>query len=152
MTFPEGSPDEIELYLRWLAFLRGAVLRKAAGLTDEQARWRPYGKLLPLVGIVHHLTGVETRWIDGMMLGAEVGKPADEYHPAVPVADAIDAYLARAAATDAAVLQIGDLTTPSRYGHGADLRFVLLHLINETARHAGHADAVRELLDGTVGE
>ena len=41
------------------------MLRKASGITDEQARWQPDGKLLPLVGIVNHLTGVETRWIDG---------------------------------------------------------------------------------------
>jgi hypothetical protein len=153
VTFPDGSPDEIELFLRWLAFLRGAVLRKAEGLTDEQSRWRPDGKLLPLVGIVNHLTGVETRWIDGEMLGKPVGKPADEYDPpGLPIAEAIAAYRARAEATDAAVRSIGDLSTPSHYGHDTDLRFVLIHLINETARHAGHADAVRELLDGTVGE
>ena len=151
-TFPDGSPDEVEMYLSWLAFLRGAVLRKAAGLTDEQARWQPDGKLIPLVGIVNHLTGVETRWIDGAMLGEPTGEPDDEYHPAVPIADALAAYRARAEATDAAVRRIGDLTTATRNGDGTDLRFVLLHLINETARHAGHADAVRELLDGTVGE
>ncbi len=152
MTFPTGTGDEIELYLRWLAFLRGAVLRKAAGITDEQARWQPDGKLIPLVGIVNHLTGVETRWIDGAMLGLATGKPDDEYQPAVPIADALAAYRARAEATDLAVREIGDLTTASRTGDGTDLRFILLHLVNETARHAGHADAVRELLDGTVGE
>ena len=42
--------------------------------------------------------------------------------------------------------------TSARAHHGTDLRFVSIHLINETARHAGHADAVRELLDGTTGE
>ena len=152
MTFPTGTGDELELYLRWLAFLRGAVLRKAAGLSDEQARWRPDGRLIPLVGIVNHLTGVETRWIDGAMLGAPTGKPDDEYDPPITIAAAVDAYRARAAATDAAVRRIGDPAAPARDGDGTDLRFVLLHLINETARHAGHADAVRELLDGTVGE
>ena len=153
MTFPDGSPDEIELFLRWLAFLRGAVLRKASGITDEQARWRPDGKLLHLVGIVNHLTGVEARWIDREMLGETVGKPADEYDPpGLTITDAIAAYRARASATDATVRSIGDLTAPSNYGHDTDPRFVLIHLINETARHAGHADAVRELLDGTVGE
>lgn len=152
--FPDGTPDEVELYLRWLAFLRGAVLRKASGITDEQARWHPDGRLLPLLGLVNHLTGVERRWIDGEMLGRPTGKPADEYFPdaALTIAAAITAYRRRAAATDAAVREISDLTTPSRYGPSTDLRFVLLHLINETARHAGHADAVRELLDGTVGE
>jgi hypothetical protein len=44
------------------------------------------------------------------------------------------------------------LTAPCRWGDQTDLRWVLLHLINETARHAGHADATRELLDGTTGE
>ncbi|MEV4706906.1 DUF664 domain-containing protein [Actinoplanes sp. NPDC049316] len=151
--FPSGTPDELELYLRWLAFLRGAVLRKASGITDEQARWRPDGKLLPLVGIVNHLTHVEWRWIDGQMLGAGTGKDEAEYTPAgLSIEDALDAYRLRAAATDAAVRSLGDLATPCRWGDGTDLRFVLLHLINETARHAGHADAVRELLDGTTGE
>jgi uncharacterized damage-inducible protein DinB len=151
-AFPAGTSDELDLYLRWLAFLRGAVLRKAAGLTDGQARWQPDGKLIPLVGIVNHLTGVETRWIDGAMLGAATHKPDDEYQPDIGITAAIEAYRARAAATDAAVRRIGDPRTPTRHGDGTDLRFVLLHLINETARHAGHADAVRELLDGTVGE
>jgi uncharacterized damage-inducible protein DinB len=152
VTFPAGTPDELELHLRWLAFLRGAVLRKASGLTDEQARWQPGGRLIPLVGVVNHLTGVETRWIDGAMLGAPTGKPEDEYRPGIPIADAIAAYRARAATTDRAVRALADMSTPTRHGDGTDLRFVLLHLINETARHAGHADAVRELLDGTVGE
>src|SRR5215218_10259386 len=149
--FPDGAADEIELFLRWLGFLRGAVLRKASGITDEQARWRPDGKLLPLVGLVNHLTGVESRWIDREFRGADVGKPADEYEPAIGIGTAISAYQARAAATDRAVREIGDLSARTSDGE-YDLRFVLIHLINETARHAGHADAVRELLDGTVGE
>jgi hypothetical protein len=154
VTFPGGTADELELCLRWLNFLRGAVLRKAGGIDEEQARWQPDGRLLPLIGLVNHLTNVEWRWIDGAMLGAETGKSEDEYAPgpSLTIAAAVERYRARAAATDDAVRRIGDLTTPARTGDGADLRFVLLHLINETARHAGHADAVRELLDGTVGE
>ena len=68
------------------------------------------------------------------------------------IKDAIQGYEQRAARTDAFVRQVPDLSAPSRAGDGTDLRFILIHLINETARHAGHADAVRELLDGTVGE
>ncbi|MBV9282331.1 MAG: DUF664 domain-containing protein, partial [Chloroflexi bacterium] len=64
---------------------------------------------------------------------------------------ALAAYRARAAATEAAVRSM-PLTEPCRRGEQTDLRWVLLHLINETARHAGHADATRELLDGTTGE
>jgi hypothetical protein len=153
-AFPTGTPNELELYLRWLAFLRGAVLHKAEGISDEQSRWRPDGKLLPLLGLVNHLTHVEWRWIDGEMLGHPTGKSEDEYFPGpqLTIGAAIEAYRKRAAATDVAVRELRHLSTPSRAHDGTDLRFVLIHLINETARHAGHADAVRELLDGTTGE
>jgi hypothetical protein len=154
VTFPAGTPDEIELYLRWLAFLRGGVLRKALGVDEEQSRWQPDGKLIPLIGVVRHLTNVEWRWIDGAMLGEPTSKSPAEYAPdrSLTIGQAISDYRTRAASTDATVRELGDLTTPSVTEPGADLRFVLIHLINETARHAGHADAVRELLDGTVGE
>jgi uncharacterized damage-inducible protein DinB len=154
VTFPSPdlAEDAISLHLRWLDFLRGAVLRKALGVTDAQARWRPDGKLLPLVGLVNHLTNVEWRWIDGVMLGRATFKDPSEYEaPALSIDEAVAAYRARAVATAGAVRDLGDLSVRSRDGE-YDLRFVLVHLINETARHAGHADAVRELLDGTVGE
>jgi hypothetical protein len=117
VTFPTAHADERDLYIDWLDFLRGAVLRRLDGLTDEQARWRPDGKLISLLGIANHLTHVEWRWIEGGMRGADVSRDA-----------------------------------PCRMGDNVDFRWVLVHLINETARHAGHADATRELLDGTTGE
>src|SRR6266508_586054 len=67
--FPAGAPDERELLLRWLGFLRGAVIRKIEGLSEDEARWRPNGRLISLLGIVNHLTHVEWRWIDGGMRG-----------------------------------------------------------------------------------
>jgi hypothetical protein len=151
--FPKGEADERELFLSWLRYLRGAVLRNLDGLDDKQVRWRPDGHLLPLLGIVHHLTNVEARWIDGGYHGGSLDRSDDE-----PLAIAgldlpitIGAYLDRAAATERTVRGI-DLDAPHPYGAGVTLRWVLLHLINETARHAGHADSVRELLDGTTGE
>lgn len=152
--FPPGTPDERELHLQWLGYLRGAVLRNLEGATDEGARWTPEGALLPLLGIVNHLTRVEWRWIDGEMRGLPVTKEASEYRPGpeLSVADAVAAYRARAAATDAFVRAAPSLSVPCRYGAATDLRWVLLHLINETARHCGHADATRELLDGVTGE
>ena len=151
--FPAGQADERESYLTWLAYLRGAVLRKLHGLTDEQARWHPDGALLPLLGIVNHLTHVEWRWVDGGFLGVDVTRSEEEFQPGpeLTVAQAEAAYRRRAAATDEVVRSL-PLDTPCRRQEGTDLRWVLLHLINETARHAGHADATRELLDGTVGE
>jgi uncharacterized damage-inducible protein DinB len=151
--FVQPTTDERELMLRQLAIARDAVLRDIEGLSDDQARWTPPGALIPLIGIVNHLTQVEWRWIDGSMRGAQTSRSEEEFHPAqeLTVSVAVTAYTERARATEAAVRAIPSLTEPTRHDDGRDLRWVLLHLINETARHAGHADAVRELLDGTTG-
>jgi uncharacterized damage-inducible protein DinB len=152
IDFPRGTSDERELLLRWLRFLRGAVIRKVEGLSDSQARWTD-GKLIPLLGIVNHLTHVEWRWIDGGILGQVTSRSEAEFAPGpeLTVPGALAAYRERAAATDATV-KVTPLDQPCLKKPGADLRWVLLHLINETARHAGHADATRELLDSTTGE
>jgi uncharacterized damage-inducible protein DinB len=151
---PMGNADERELLLSWLGFLRGSILRKIEGLDEDQARWTPDGRLIPLLGIINHLTHVEWRWIDGGMRGEQVSRSEAEFRPGpeLSVAAARDAYHARAAATDAFVRSRPSLLEPCLRGKARDLRWVLLHLINETARHAGHADATRELLDGTTGE
>ena len=151
--FPGGTPDEVELLLRWLGYLRGAVLRKVEGVSDSDARWTPDGRLICLLGIINHLTHVEWRWIDGSMRGQEVSRSEEEFAPGadLTVDEAVAAYRQRAADTDAAVRSMS-LTQASLWDEHKDLRWVLLHLINETARHAGHADATREMLDGTTGE
>jgi uncharacterized damage-inducible protein DinB len=151
---PMGNSDERELLLSWLGFLRGSILRKLDGLDEDQARWTPDGRLLPLLGIINHLTHVEWRWIDGGMRGESVSRSEEEFRPGpeLSVPAACDAYRARAAATDAYVRSQTSLLEPCLRGKARDLRWVLLHLVNETARHAGHADATRELLDGTTGE
>lgn len=151
-AFPAGSAEELDLLLAFLAFVRDAVVRKLEGLSEDDARRLPEGKLISLLGIVNHLTHVEWRWIDGGMSGEEVSRSEDEFFPAegLTVDEAIAAYRARAAKSDE-VIRAMSLTDPCSFGEDLDLRWVLLHLIEETARHAGHADAVRELLDGTTG-
>jgi uncharacterized damage-inducible protein DinB len=153
VSLPTGNPDERELLLGWLGWLRGAVLRKIDGVSDTDARWTPDGALISLAGIVNHLTNVEWRWIDGAMRGEQTSRRDAEFRPGaeLPVTSAVAAYRARSVATDDYVRST-PLTQPTRNGDGTDLRWVLLHLLNETARHAGHADAVRELLDGVTGE
>jgi uncharacterized damage-inducible protein DinB len=157
--YPPGNRDERELLLSWLAFLRANLIRKVEGLSEQDARWTPGDALLPLLGIINHLTRVEWRWIDGELLGAEVSRSEAEFRPGpeLTVAAALDAYRQRAAATEAAVRAL-PLTAPARREHrgdwdpAQDARWVLLHLIHETAQHGGHADATRELLDGFTGE
>jgi uncharacterized damage-inducible protein DinB len=154
--FPPGDPDEKELLLQWLGYLRRAVIRNLDGLSDAQSRWTPDGRLISLLGIVNHLTRVEWRWIDGGFGGLAVSRTEAEFNPGADlrVDAALDSYLARADATDTAIrsMALDQVSDPAGWAEGHDLRWVVLHLINETARHAGHADATRELLDGTTGE
>jgi uncharacterized damage-inducible protein DinB len=154
--FPAGSDDDKELLLQWLGYLRGAVMRDLDGLDDAQARWTLDGRLISVLGVVNHLTHVEARWIDGGFAGADVLRTEAEFEPGpeLGVDGALDAYRARAAATDRAIrsMPLDRVSSPQGWADGHDLRWVLLHLINETARHAGHADATRELVDGTTGE
>jgi uncharacterized damage-inducible protein DinB len=149
---PPPTADERELLLAWLGYLRSSILRKLEDLSEEEARWTPEGTLISVLGVVNHLTHVEWRWLDGKMLGAETSRSEAEFHPdpELTVAEACARYRARAAATERAVRRLA-VTEPCRDGSGRDLRWVLLHLVEETARHAGHADATRELLDGTTG-
>ncbi|MSO38214.1 MAG: DUF664 domain-containing protein [Acidimicrobiia bacterium] len=156
LDLPKTNADERELLLGWLRYLRGAVQGKIEGLSDEQARWTPDGHLVSLLGIVNHLTCLEWRWIDGGFLGAKVSRTEAEFQPGseLTVREAVAAYRSRATETERTVRSIGlaEPSPPEGWAEGRDLRWVLLHLINETGRHAGHADATRELLDGALGE
>jgi Protein of unknown function (DUF664) len=164
----DPSSDEREVLLTYLRAKRGDVVRSAEGLDEHQLRWTPEGRLLPIIGIINHLAHVEERWIDGRYLGRPFGVRTDEFtvDRSLSVAAVIAAYEARAGATEDTVRAAGDLSAPcvGREGDGppvhellglsgpVDLRWVLLHLIEETAHHAGHADATREMLDGRTAD
>ena len=102
VPYPPGSTDDREVLLQFLDYERGAILRNVEGLDDEQARWTPDGKLIPLIGIVNHLTTVEWRWIDGGFAGADVSRTEAEFDPGpeLTLDAAVTAYRDRAAATD----------------------------------------------------
>ncbi len=153
------TADEREMLLGFLRRQRETVLRVAEGLTDEQARWTPPGRLTPIIAILNHLPYVEWRWIDGRYLGEEVAR-SEEVEFRVPpgrqLDDVIADYRTRAARTEEIVRGASGVEAECP-GHpsqpprpGLNLRWVLLHLIEETAHHAGHADATREMLDGTT--
>lgn len=160
----EPTADERELLLRYLHRQREEVVAAADGLSDAEARWTPGGRLLPIMGIINHLAHVEWRWIDGRYLGREFPPRGEEFRTAddVTLVDVIAAYAQRAEQTEAIVRAAPSLEVACLGGEGGgppahvlldldeplDLRWAVLHLIEETARHAGHADATRELLDG----
>lgn len=146
---------ELEALLGFLGIHRRAMVEKIEGLTEEQARWKPASTANSLLNLIVHLTGVERYWHQAVIAGEAIDRDRDaelaELPPGVTVANAVAAYraewersdaVARAASLDALVA-----------GRDSDrnVRWVLLHMVEETARHAGHADITRELIDGSVG-
>ena len=146
--------DERETLLNFLDWKRAAVIHTARELTDEQAQARPDGKLLPIAGIINHLTHVERRWIDGRLLrqDAPEANPDVEFATTRPLEELVRDYCQRRVRTNDAVRSADGLEAPCVGGHrpipDLNLRWVLYHLLEETSQHAGHADATRELLDG----
>ena len=151
---PAPDPDEREVLLNYIHWQREQVVATAEGLDEQQLRWVDGDRLLPIIGIVNHLTHVEWRWIDGSYARKErVWRSEEEFAvgPDRTLAEVVDAYAARAELTDRTVRDAPGLDAaclrPEAHPD-VDLRWVLVHLIEETAHHAGHADATREMLDG----
>jgi hypothetical protein len=103
--FPQSTSNERNLLLHWLRYLRRAVMRKAEGVSEAGARWRPDGRLISLIGIVTHLTNVEWRWVEGGMLGEQVSRAEEEFEPdpGRSIEAALHAYRDRQTKTDATV-------------------------------------------------
>jgi uncharacterized damage-inducible protein DinB len=154
--------DERQGLLAFLAQQRAAVRNAAYGLTEDQARLTSTGSSLSIGGLVKHVADAEKGWTD-RVLGCDETDPGDyraylaSFHltPEETLAGALDLYRTTAARTDAVMADVDDLdravplpTGVPWFPEGATVRWVLLHLIEETARHAGHADIIRESLDG----
>ena len=162
---PESNPSEREILLAYIRWQREQVIATADGLSEEQLRWRPDGRLLPIIGIINHLTHMEWRWVEGRYLGSEFPVRTDEFSVSDDLSGtkAIERYWQQAQQTERIVRaapSLGVACLGNEHGRGPahvllgferpiDLRWVLLHLIEETAHHAGHADSTREMLDGT---
>lgn len=167
MTLPDGRPARIENGSEWdtltsvLDFLRGTVVRKVAGLTDEQGASHPVpaSDLTP-AGVLKHLAGVERFWFSIDFAGHDLPFPwpEDDPHGAFPlepgdtVAGLVAAYEAECERSRRAIAG-ADLGDRAR-GEGMEfvLRYALTHMVEETARHCGHLDLLRESIDGTRGQ
>ncbi|SKC76654.1 DinB family protein [Krasilnikoviella flava] len=156
--FPPPQPDDREVLTQWLDWQRATVRPKCEGL-DEAAAQRPLVPSSPattVVGIVAHLTHVEHHWMVRSFLGQAGPSPAgtDWVVPDAPLTELLDAYDAQCA-TSRRIAAAHDLDTLERLSPPGlplvSLRWILGHLLQETARHLGHLDLLRELTDGERG-
>lgn len=166
------SPERLDL-LESLAMHRGLLRQTTDGLTDEQARLRSTVSGLTVGGVIKHVAATEKSWADFMVDGGGAGDPEIDWSnpdPAVieahsagfrlldteTLADVLAAYEQVAATTDRLVAELPDLDRsfplpPAPWfpaGAVRSVRRTIVHIIAETAQHAGHADIIRETIDG----
>ncbi len=167
-TDPPENASETATLTAYLAFQRETVLVKTEGLTREQLGRAHPPSSLTLAGLLYHLALVEETWAVQRFSGEPPPEPwagvdwdatpdwEFERAPALEPDDLRERYRQAIRRTDAVVAAAGDLgalsVAPLRTGTRFSLRWMLLHLVEETARHAGHADLLREAVDGAVGE
>jgi len=145
---------EIEQLRADLDGLRASVLQKLAGLSDTDARRSTVDSGTNLAGILQHLTFVESKWFEEIVAGgtANRGNRSMQVDPSVSLRTLRAEYRAACEASNQIITAIGDANAPvTRDGKTRDLRWAVLAVINETARHAGHADIIREQIDGQTG-
>ena len=167
MTGNQPEDPEDQALLAFLAAQRGAVLSIVAGL-DEEAWQRPAAPSgWTPAGLVQHLGDAERHWFQGVVAGSNTELPWDQGRLPYdleaafvcdrPSAEVIGYYRHQCVRSDA-VLAVTPLSAPPRGRHGdpamdepPDVRWAVLHMIEETARHAGHLDIAREMVDGQTG-
>jgi Protein of unknown function (DUF664) len=157
-TPPHG--DERTMLMAFLQRQRDLVAWKVREAADDVLRAPATPSGLTLPGIVRHLENVERSWFREIFAG-EDGLRYDwsdedgdgEFHvpPDVAMAELMSAYAAEAVRCDAVIDGAPSLDAVAAR-EDVSLRWILVHMIEETARHAGHADLLRETADGAVGE
>jgi uncharacterized damage-inducible protein DinB len=163
-TAPDFIAVERRALEQWLDFHRETLLNKCAGLSSEQLKQRAVPpSSLSLLGLVRHLADSERGWFRQCAAREDVPDLYwSEAHPSadfddIETADAeaeLDLYRREIVATRAAVADMSlEDVVPFRWGGpDRDLRWIYLHMIEEYARHNGHADLVRECVDGMTGD
>ena len=162
---PPPLTDEKAQLLAFIEQQRDGIRNAAYGLTDDQARLSPSASSLSVGGLVKHAIDMERGWIDLVLQRQREASPShyeDNFRlgPDETLAEVLAGYDEVARETATVIAAIDDLNQPVPVPKGvpwypADLdawtvRWVLLHLVEEVARHAGHADIVRESIDGAT--
>jgi hypothetical protein len=166
MTIERAEPpfetDERTMLLGWLDYHRTTLEMKCVGLTDDQLRMRSVTPSnMSLLGLVRHMGGVEYNWFR-FWLGGEEPHPRYDDEPdeefAVDGADVSEGFeywrseCAHAREVVARFASLDDVGAGQAKGAGISLRWTLVHMIEEYARHNGHADLLREAIDGATGD
>lgn len=154
--------DERSILLQVLHYAQDTAVMKVTGLSQEQARTAPLptSPLMSPANVLNHLRWVERSWINHDLFGGEDDGPWSEQDPdaelrqgsELPLADVIELYEQEAARTRAVFAEVDlDLVRQGDRVQPVTARWILQHLIEETARHNGHLDILRELIDGSTG-
>ena len=151
---PPAGPGEKDVLVGFLDYLRESVLAKAEGVPEPQIRTPGVASGTNLLGLVKHLTHAERHWL----LGHAVTDWQATFHadPDESADDILRAYRDTAARVNEVIAACPDLAVAGprpggRRGAAPSLRWTVTHMIEETGRHAGHADILRELIDGALG-
>ena len=158
------SWDERSLLLTMLRHTQETAVRKVRGLSQELARATPLPtspRMAP-ANVLNHLRWVERSWVQERLLGGEDDGPWTRENPdaefdegsALPIEEVIRLYEEEAARTRAVFAEhdLDALMTKATPKSPLTARWILMHLIEETARHNGHLDIMREMADGSVGD
>src|SRR5579875_2700727 len=155
--------SEREMLEGWLEFHRATLVLKTEGVTDDQRKARPVASSkLSLHGLVRHMAEVERSWFQRVLL-RQPDFPYLWYDPAIEDSEMVPldqadwerdfaAWQAECEQSRRAAAGRGlEDTGVTRRGEPCSLRWIYVHMIEEYARHNGHADLIRELVDGAVG-
>ena len=168
---PPAQAGEAEMLSAFLDYYRATLMMKADGLTDDQARTASVTPSdLNIMGLVRHMSEVERNWFQRWFIKADAPSiycsdddPDEDrdMHPGPDdtLANALAVFhrevevsrqIAASATPDAKAAHIGE--SEHWAGFQPNLRWILIHMVDEYARHCGHADLIRERLDGVVGD
>lgn len=160
---PPYVAEEKDALMGWLDYHRATLLTKLDGLEDEALRRAVVPSGTSLLGLVKHLTEAEHHWFvdtyaragEGPLFSTQEDPDGDfRVGPGERAEELVAGYLAvceRSRSILAEADSLDDAVPTERRGL-LELRWILLHMIHETARHNGHADVIRELIDGRTGE
>jgi uncharacterized damage-inducible protein DinB len=156
-SFPPGLGDERAVSTGWLEWQRATVRRKCEGLDEEAARRRPVpSSELSIASVVSHLRSVEWHWFERSFLGddSDADPSGGWVLGSQPLAELLDAYDAQCARSRD-IVAAHDLDAIEAYAPAGlplvSLRWIVGHMTEETARHLGHLDLLREAIDGSRG-